>query len=437
MTTIMKGSACVVRRELELFSTPPTQVAIESGMWVEHNPISSLDSSSTIEFVVSGSGDDYMDLSRSMIYVKAVILKADGTDLDDADFVAPVNNTLQSLFAQQDIILNDVLVSSSTMAHPYRCYIESLLNGGYDAKESKLSAEFFHRDTNIEDTDPSDSSNKGLRKRFEMVKESQMFDMIGPVHSDVFFQNRFMVSGVSLKIRLTRSKDAFVLSAANNAKTYKLDIKDAKLYVRKVKISPSMILAHEEILKTDTCKYPIDRVEMKVFSISSSNLSYSQDNIFLGQLPNRIVLGLVENTAFNGKYDKNPFEFKHMNLNFLALHLDGQQIPSTPLKPNFDENNSVRAYYTQFIAGDKGHSDAGNCINRDMFADGHALYCFDLTPDLSSSAAHFNLIKTGNLRIEFGFAEPLPTTTNVIILAEFDNIIEVNGDRNVSFDFQN
>ena len=440
MSLAHTSSLHVVRKELDLFSAPPTQVAIENGQWIEHNPISSLESSSTIEFLVSGSGDDYMDLSRTLLHLEVNIIGHDGGTLTSTDGVAFVNNAMQSLFSQQDISLNNTLISSSSMTHPYRSYIETLLNGGYDSKSSKLTAELFNMDSNLDHADPllTSQANKGLASRFKLTQSSKVIDLIGPIHGDIFFQNRFIISGVDLKLRLTRAKDAFILSAKDEAIPYRAIIKSAKLFVRKVKVAAPMILAHEELLKYDTCKYPISRVELKISSIPAGNMSFSQDNIFLGQLPTRVIIGFIKNTAFNGKYSENPFNFEHMNLNFLSLHLDGQQIPSTPLKPSFSTNKSVRSYYSQFISGDHAFSNEGNCITRTMFENGYALYCFDLTPDLSSAcSSHFNLIKTGNLRAEFGFETALPSTTNVIIFAEFDNIIEITKNRDVIYDFQN
>ena len=65
-----------------------------------------------------------------------------------------------------------------------------------------------------------------------------------------FFQNRFIISGVDLKLRLTRAKDAFILSAKDESQPYCAIIKSAKLFVRKVKVAAPMILAHEELFKT-------------------------------------------------------------------------------------------------------------------------------------------------------------------------------------------
>jgi hypothetical protein len=59
------------------------------------------------------------------------------------------------------------------------------------------------------------------------------------------------------------------------------------------------------------------------------------------------------------------------------------------------------------------------------------LFGFDLTPDMSEVGA-FQLIKQGNLRVEIHFTS---TTINVIMYAEFDNVIEIDRNRQVLFDY--
>ena len=44
--------------------------------------------------------------------------------------------------------------------------------------------------------------------------------------------------------------------------------------------------------------------------------------------------------------------------------------------------------YTQFTGGDVISSDTGITSGRVKFVNGHAMYCFDLTSDLSSSCGH-------------------------------------------------
>jgi hypothetical protein len=49
-------------------------------------------------------------------------------------------------------------------------------------------------------------------------------------------------------------------------------------------------------------------------------MNYIQDNIFLGQLPKRLIIGCVDSNALNGTITKNPFDFKHYNINFVAIN---------------------------------------------------------------------------------------------------------------------
>ena len=429
-----KSSQCL-RSELDIFSLPPTQTAVEQGQWVEYNPVSTYSSSAPLEFIVTGSGDEYIDLQNTLLKIVGCVKESDGTPSTANTAAAPINNTIHSLFSQLDISLNDVSITSASTTYPYRSYIETHLNYGDEAKHSRLSAGLYFKDNNITQSDPKATSGKihGLVKRHSICTAKNSFDMIGTLHSDIFYQNRYLVNGVTMKLKLSRSKDKFVMMGDG-----KIDILSAKLNVRNMKITPSLILAHEKLLEIDSAKYPISRVECKVIHLPRNQKSISHDNLFLGQIPKRLVLGIVDNMAFNGDYSLNPFEFKHANVNYLSLHLDGRQIPCSPLQPSFDEHNYVRAYYTQFTGGDRITSDTGNGIGRLEFKDGHSLYCFDLTPDLSSSCGHhFSVAKTGNLRIEIGFDSPLTFTGNLIVYAEFENVIEIDKDRKVTSDYGN
>ena len=72
--------------------------------------------------------------------------------------------------------------------------------------------------------------------------------------------------------------------------------------------------------------------------------------------------------------------------------------------------------------------------SRNDYPAGYTLFAFDLSPDLENDG-HFNKRKSGPMRLEIHFAKPLPTTINVIILAEFENTIEINHSCNILFDY--
>ncbi|GBM08899.1 hypothetical protein AVEN_57445-1 [Araneus ventricosus] len=119
MSLIHADSQAAVKSELDLFPTPPTQTAIEKGQWLEYHPIANIRDGNPIEFSISGSGEDYIDLSTTQLHAKVKILK-DNAKLDETEKVAPVNLLLYSLFSQVDVSLNDRLISASSNLYPFR-----------------------------------------------------------------------------------------------------------------------------------------------------------------------------------------------------------------------------------------------------------------------------------------------------------------------------
>ena len=83
MTALVHPLSCACgKSELELFAVPPTQTAINSSQWMEYRPITSLTDTGPIEFVITGSGEEYVDLSETYLQVTAKIVKPTGGDLE-------------------------------------------------------------------------------------------------------------------------------------------------------------------------------------------------------------------------------------------------------------------------------------------------------------------------------------------------------------------
>ncbi|XP_054753804.1 uncharacterized protein F54H12.2-like [Lytechinus pictus] len=442
MAFVHNDSCECVKSELDLFSIPPTQTSIEQGQWIEYHPLAQFSDGGPIEFHISGSGSEYLDLTQTQVYVKAKVVHQDGTNLVDGDQVGPVNLFLHSLFSQVDVSLNDRVITPSTPTYPYRAMIESLLQYGSEAKETQLTSALFYKDTagcmdNPNPLDNTGDANQGLKKRHGYIRSSNSFEMTGPLHCDLFFQPKHLLNGVDVRVKMIRSKEEFSLMSATPDAPYKVVIQDCSLFVRKVKVSPSVMIGHARALEKGTAKYPVRRVMCKVLSVPRGEMTLQQDHLFLGQIPQRLVVGCVDNNAFSGSYVHNPFNFQHFDVNYMSLYVDGTQVPSKPLTPDYGRiagSASIRAYHTLFSGTDKMFRDSGNDISREDYDRGYALYAFDLSPDLSSGQ-HFNLKKQGNLRLEIHFRKNLPQGVNIVVYAEFDNILEIDRARNVLFDY--
>ena len=105
-------------------------------------------------------------------------------------------------------------------------------------KNSQLTAALFYNDTagNMDRPNPANANeeerNFGLKKRASFTDEGAIVDLIRRIHSDVFFQDPFMLTEVNIKVRLVRNKDSFCLMSGEGNASYKVKIISAILLVR-------------------------------------------------------------------------------------------------------------------------------------------------------------------------------------------------------------
>lgn len=425
------------KAELDLFTVPPTNISMECGAVIEHLPLSKPEDG-PLEFDVF-SPDEYVDLGRTFLYVKAKIVKADNKALDADSKVAPVNLWLHSLFSQVDVQLNGKLVTPSIPTYPYKAYLETLLSYGSDAKKSQLTSQLWYPDEDLmDDVDPfvddEDAvTNPGLKNRQKFINQSKSVEMMGRLHCDIFQQDRYLLNKVDMHVKLVRSPPAFHLMTDGTA--VKTVVEDAVLYVRKVKVNPSIVNEHNQTLSEGVlAKYPIRRGVVSTYTVAQGSMSANKDNVITGQLPRRVVVGLVSNSAYNGKVGENPFNFDHFKLNYLSLYVGGDQFPKKPLTPSFTNDQFLRSYMTLFEGTGMINADRGHGIDREGFKNGYALYAFDLTPDMAEGP-HVDPIKYGNIRMDLHFEAALTATVNVIVYAEYDSLIQVDRARSVITDF--
>ena len=468
------------KSEVDLFSVPPTQLSLEKGRWIDYRPLSSVETpDSAITFLIAGT-DEYLDLSKTILYVEGKILKGD----DDTPLsgggqtnVAPVNNFLHSLFKQVDVYLNGKQVTPAMGTYAYRSYIETLLNYDVSAKKSQLSSALYFKDTarhmdgngalpqqmsvKVKNTAKSDAEeeikvtipgtgNQGFANRHKFIENGIQFVLSGPIFSDVFMSDRLLLNMLNLKVVLNRSPNTFCLMDTNvgNAKLNpKVKLTDVVLRIRKVKVDQAINDATEITLKQTPALYPIRRVECKILTIPNGLPSVRQDNIFSGVIPKSFVFGLVNVDASNGTYDKNPYNFAHFGVHTVSLTANGEEIPFKQLTLKYPKDDDgkvdpatdtevdfIQAYNTLFSGTGKIYANTGLDITREEYPGGYALYAFDLTPDMCNTTDYFNAVQRGSLSVAITFGKTHKDAIAMVCYGDFENVIRIDSERNVIYD---
>jgi hypothetical protein len=143
----------------------------------------------------------------------------------------------------------------------------------------------------------------------------------------------------------------------------------------------------------------------------------------------------VENAAFNGDNTKNPFHFQNQKDKKLKISINGEMMKIRPLEPNVADDQYLRSYLSLYKGLRKLGQDWSHDITLEEYKNGYTLWCVDFTKDQKAQTDKFHLIQTGNLRVEVQFVANITTTLNCVVYAVFDNLLEINKEREVAIDY--
>lgn len=144
-----------------------------------------------------------------------------------------------------------------------------------------MEASAFFLDTAENLDNIEEGKNLGLDKRKALIAESAEFELIGRLHADMLNQHKYLLNNVDLRIVLSLQRPEFYALEADTL-TSKVKITDATLYINHVTISPSILVAHENVLARTNAVYPYTRVEVKSYTVPVGSTSLSLDNVVIG-----------------------------------------------------------------------------------------------------------------------------------------------------------
>ena len=394
---------------------------------IEYIPPTTSLSSPMISFSVGG-GDEYIALDETELEVGIRIVKSDGTNLTVADKVGCINYPLHSLWKNVEVLLNGTSISYNGGNQAMRAYLEGLLSLEPVATESWMQAAAYHKDTagkmNMADPNPVDAStaNLGLKERAEYTNLSQPLVMRGKFHSDIFNQSKPLIDKVDMTIKFHRNNDKFVLmSSMNPVEEYKIVIDHMYIIVTKLVVAQRI----EEDVINQVVPYHMTRIVLREFTIPAGVKQFPINQLHKGDLPAKVVLGLVDNGALTGDFAKNPYNFQHFDVSEVSLTDGGNEVDGQPLRFDFAKNQYVEGYWGLFRALDKRFRNEGNAIERKDYKNGFTLYAFDLSPSLSGGE-YTDPKKDGRLIANFKFAKETPETLTLFVYMQFDDSFTIN-----------
>lgn len=431
-----------MKSELDLFELHPLQTNVLGVEQVAYNPVTTLNNSSNIEFVVPGNGDTYKNLSS--IYLRLLVELKDKKgdvpkgeeNVEASKKIGVVNNLLHSLFRQCTVSLNNIQVCQDNDYH-YKAFFQTILNYGADAVKTHLETTGWKMDEQELDS-LSALSNPAFVERNSWFESSTGFtkklELYGKLHVDLFSQPRYLLNNVDLKVTLHKEKsDFYMLESSINSSD--INILEANLFVEHVHLNPAVLLAHHQILAKTTAKYPFKRVSVRQYTIASGTSNLSIDNLIMNVKPNILLFTMLTNAAYSGSRHINPFNFKSFDLEQFVLYVDGRQTPSRPIVMKHSPTKgylTARAYNTLFSGTGLHYFNQGHQISKKLFDSCCFMLAFDLTADHSYSSICSNPVSQCSIRIEGSFRKNLTEAITCLILCEYDSQLEIDNTRSIA-----
>lgn len=421
--------------EMEISSVPPTQSSIYHDLATEHRPIATLDNDALVGFVRTTGDDEYIRFKETMLAVtiQVSIEKSNRSVVTETDWakVTPAENLMHSLFKQVDLLINGVKVIQYPQTYPYRAYIETITSYSASQRKSLLSSVGFFED---------DVTARARLLLSKPVSEKGRFvDMMGRLHIDLSFQDKAMIGGLNYKLSLQPNAETFFHQSQGKDFITKFKFIKTSLFVHRSKISLSLLEAHQYAIKLASAKYAFTRAEVKPVTIGNGLMDVMIDNVMIGQLPRRAIIAFLDHMAFKGDISKDPFEFKDLGLNFLAVYLDGVQYPSQQYTPDFETGNVTREFFSLYQSLNQLNTDNAMHLTLNDYKNGKTMFEFNFSPDLSDGCSglvgHVNSIKEGTFSIIARFQKTLENPIIALIYCEFDNIMETNQHKQIKIGY--
>lgn len=438
MSTVKKISAVsdnACHNGLNIFHVPPTDVSLNRSSVREILPLNSV-YESPYEFRVF-SDNQWLDLSKTYLYLQLQIEKRDGngwTPLNAADTdVAPIQTLGQSFVRQLKVTVNGTEVYDSSTLYPYICYMKNELGLSPVVKNTWLAAAGYYPETMMDN-----AASPGFIGRNVLMGQSQIVEFVSRLDFDLANQNQFLLNNLDLLFTIYKQDDRFLIQTLkpNDGNAYRIKVHNIRLFIKTVDVQNSLNVAVLNTLEKTSAKYPLRKTEIRSCFLTVGRTEFIH-NLFSNVVPRRVIIGMVNNQAYTGDFEKNPFNFQPYDLREISVNAGGVNYPMVPYTMNWDGTappvQFVRAY-VDMLDGCEHSANITNGISLEQYMSGWTFFVVTLTSSLEDSEG-FELVRNGTTTIALKFNRPIPAPgVSLVCLGEFDQLLSIDRNRVVITD---
>ena len=229
--------------------------------------------------------------------------------------------------------------------------------------------------------------------------------------------DQFLQPGVQLRFEIERNSDAFaLLSDVGDDVTFEFEIKDSTIEFDKMIPTPDYLNHFERNILQEPLIYSYDKSQIHYFPYPANVNDLSIYSMFHRDiLPSYLVFGLVDNDAFDGSVSKNPYNFQHFDLKEFYLLVNGNSVPTQPVKMDITSMDYHHTYVNEFLDKLKlKNSNDSIGISADDWTKGSFFWIADLNVDKCCNFHEHNS-KGGTIHLKLQTKTPLPKTTRLIV----------------------
>jgi hypothetical protein len=408
-----------------IFTLPLTDVTTTNVKCVEYFPISSIDKkANTLEFNLSSS-DHYLDIASLLLSISgqfnAIEDDTKKPGQDETKKFTCVNLLLHALIEKVEIFINNKEVINLSN-YGIAAYLNLLLNATDVERKTSFKTQGFIPHTVGKSDDLSGNAlTGGLLERYNAIKDSKKIHLIGPLFTGLTSQRKFLVPGLSLRIKLHLQKNSFFILENNVSPFYQFELTNATIKIKHIEIPLQIKYGLEKTAQTENFVYALPDYSIVTRYIAAGAQAYTFEN--LGHIYSRCYVLFADSKAMEGDPTLNPFKFGNYNITSIKLSRGSEQY----IYDNIDfANKNYGEVYLELVRCLGGSNVP---LTPAEFEEEACIFPFNLT--LSNPNASLPTRNENMTRLQVSFKEPLTKQLCVIFFITNPKIMSVSASRQV------